>query len=265
MHRSLDAVRLGRSSHQPIACRIAEETPIGVLYNGIAHAVVMATPADLDDFAIGTSLTDGICGVVDIERIETRKVARGIELDVRLSPVAFAGFLQLRRARTQRSYTSCGLCGVESLEDVPRIHKAVPQAAIDPAAIRRALAALPQHQRLHQLTGAAHAAAWAGADGKVRLVREDVGRHTALDKLIGARAQIGNTNSDGFCVLTSRCSYEMVQKSAAAGIGLLVCISAPTTFAIEEAERLGIGLIAMARADSQIVYAGAHTVEEVAP
>lgn len=253
MHHSLPALRLGDGDASEIKCCVADEVPIGLQYNGFPHAVLMATPADLDDLAVGFSLTDGICLPGEIERIVSAPNGAGIDLQLTLNPVALARFLRTRQSRMARSYTSCGICGIESIDALPQ-PRPTGHGAIDQPAIRRALASLPDFQVLSRLTGATHAAAWVADDGGIIMVREDVGRHNALDKLIGVRARCGEQG--GFCLMTSRCSYEIVQKASVAGFGLLVCISAPTALAIETARQAGVTLVALARMDSQTVYAG---------
>jgi FdhD protein len=254
-YRNTDAVRLVGNTAEGVIRRIAEEVPVGLHYNEIPHAVVMATPGNLDDLAIGFSLTDGICLPDDIVGISQHPQDPGITLNVRLSSPALGRFLQTRQQRAARSYTSCGICGIESIDRLPPTRRTGP-AMINPTAIRLALAALPEHQVLNRLTGAAHAAAWVSPIGQIVVVREDVGRHNALDKLIGARSRLNEAEQVGFCLVTSRCSYEMVQKATACGAGLLVCISAPTALAVDAAKRSGLSLVALARADSQMVYVG---------
>ena len=251
------ARQYGAAGEQGVGRQVAAEVPVALSFNGIDHVVLMATPADLADLAAGFALTDGIA-----ERIASPVIshtADGIQVDVALPPARLQAFLARRQQRGTRSYTGCGICGVAGLGALPR---AVPLAAAaqayDDAAARRALAALPALQPLNRRTGATHAAAWADPDGTVLLVREDVGRHNALDKLIGARLQADP--GPGFCVITSRCSYEMVQKAAAAGIGLLVAVSAPTALAIDQANLLGVTLVALARSDTRTMYAGAALV-----
>jgi formate dehydrogenase accessory protein FdhD len=170
---------------------IAEEVPVGFVYNGFPYAVMMATPADLDDFAVGFSLAEGLInGLGDMRAVSARASEEGIELAIELAPNAFAGFLQRRRVRALRGHTSCGLCGIEEIAQLarpaPRGRVDGSCASVDPAAVRRAVAALRDFQPLGRATRCAHAAAWTDPDGRLALVREDVGRHNALDKLVGA-------------------------------------------------------------------------------
>ncbi|MBB5046240.1 FdhD protein [Rhodopseudomonas rhenobacensis] len=243
---------------------VAEEVPVGVLYSGIPHAVMMASPADLEDFAIGFSVTEGIIkSASEVREITTQQTCDGVELNLVLAPERFQAFLSRRRTRNLRGHTSCGLCGVEDVADT---RADTPQAPAGQSftqdAIRRALAALGGHQQLHRLTRAAHAAAWVSCEGDILLVREDVGRHNALDKLIGAAMRQGTDLAAGFCLITSRCSYEMVQKALMASMPAIVAISAPTGLAVRTAEAAGLTLVALARDDAQNVYAAAHRIDD---
>lgn len=227
--------------------QLADEVPVALIYNCLSHAVMLSTPSNLEDFALGFSLTEEILGTPGDFlgcRIEPRE--SGINAHVRVTDACFRALHDRRRNVAGR--TGCGLCGVENLRDVMRQPRPVtnrPRVCVD--AVHAALDALPDHQPLFQATGASHAAAWAGLDGSIRLVREDVGRHNALDKLIGAMLRAGTDTSDGFAVITSRASFEMVQKAAVAGIGLVVAVSAPTAFAARIAERSGVALAGWAR------------------
>ncbi|MBB2199168.1 formate dehydrogenase accessory sulfurtransferase FdhD [Gluconacetobacter sp. 1c LMG 22058] len=237
-------------------CRlVAEETPVAFLYNGMPHAVMMATPLDLEDFARGFSLTEGI--VSDLRAVRAVDIQSrddgGLTVAVRIDGADFRRLLQSgRRAMTGRS--SCGVCGTERIEDVTRTLPPVPRGApIGLSAIRRALGELEARQPLNAELHMMHAAAWATPEGHVTLVREDIGRHNALDKLIGARHTAGD-GADGFALITSRCSFEMAQKAVSAAMTMLVAISAPTARALDVAECAGLTLIARARRDSQIVF-----------
>jgi formate dehydrogenase accessory protein FdhD len=232
---------------------IAEEVPVALVYNNISHAVMMATPADLRDFGLGFSLSEGILGNKDdLMDIGIAESDAGIE--VRMA-IAIERFRLLReRRRTLAGRTGCGICGVESLEQAVRPVSPVTTATTVPVqAIYAALAELPRRQAVNQLTRSVHAAAWVDKAGGIQLVSEDVGRHNALDKLIGAMAWRGLEPADGFALITSRCSVEMVQKAAAVGIPVLVAISAPTALARRIAEGCGLTLVALARPDSVLV------------
>ena len=239
------------------------EAPVNVVYGGVPYAVMMTTPRDLVDFAYGFSLTEGvITAASDIRGVALETVPEGALLRIDLAPGSMHDHLARRRAMAGR--TSCGLCGIEDLAQVPRTpRRAPPQTPVAPRAIRRALDALAGEQTLNRATGAAHAGAWCDGEGTLRLVREDVGRHNALDKVIGAALRSREDGPDtGFLVVTSRCSYEMVEKAAAFGVGLLVAISAPTDLAVRRAAHHGLTLVALARADTFTVFAGAGRLLE---
>lgn len=239
---------------------IAEEVPIALVYNGISHAVMLATPQDLEDFALGFSLTEGILDTPsDLYSMEVVHRPQGFELHLDVATSCFQRLKEKRRSMTGR--TGCGLCGSESLEQALRIpvtKLSEKIAKITGSVINLAFANIRQQQKLQALTGATHASAWVNMHGDVELIREDVGRHNALDKLIGAMAkknQLGSQQSkEGFVLTTSRASYEMVQKTASAGINMLVAISAPTGLAIRVAEQCHLTLVGFAREDSYVVY-----------
>jgi FdhD protein len=233
---------------------VADEVPVALVYNGISHAVMLATPADLEDFAIGFSLSEGIlehpgqCYGIDVE-----PGPDGIAVTLEVAGAAFARLKEKRRSMAGR--TGCGLCGIDSLGQVRRSLPAVrAPAGIDAGCVARALADIGGGQALTQRTGAAHAAAWCAPDGSLLALREDVGRHNALDKLIGTMARSGLRADSGFLLLTSRVSMEMAQKAAVAGIGLLAGMSAPTLAAIEAAEDAGMTLLAFARGQGFVCY-----------
>lgn len=233
---------------------IAEETAIALVYNGQPHAVMMATPLDLADFALGFSLSEGIIeSPAELLDVQQLALEQGVQLSLQIPPARLERLLARPRGIEGRS--SCGICGTRHIADVLRAPRhASAGFVVDPPALRRALAELRAGQPLNLATGAVHAAAWATPDGEIRWLREDVGRHNALDKLIGALAQAGVPASHGFVVLTSRASYEMVLKSASAGIPLVVAISAPTSLAIDLADDAGITLVGFARDDRCTVY-----------
>jgi formate dehydrogenase accessory protein FdhD len=189
---------------EEVAVAIAAEVPVALVYNGIGHAVMMATPADLEDFALGFSLSEGIVGAArEVRALDVVPVAGGVEARLAIAPRRLAALKERRRALAGR--TGCGLCGVDTIAQAVRPPRAVgPGPAIARAAIDRALDALRAHQPLNAEIHALHAAAWAGPDGTIRLAREDVGRHNALDKLIGALARAGADTTGGFALITSR-------------------------------------------------------------
>jgi FdhD protein len=232
---------------------IAEEVAVALSYNGVSHVVMMMTPADLQDFALGFSLSEGIVdGPADIFATEIEAREQGIELALTVSARHFMLLKERRRNLTGR--TGCGICGAESLEQalqpVPRVARGV---RIDAAAIERARARLAEHQPLQRTTGAVHAAAWCSTAGDILLVREDVGRHNALDKLIGALAHRTERGA-GFALVSSRASYEMVTKAARVGIELLVAVSAPTLLAVQLARESDLTLVGFAREGRFSVY-----------
>jgi FdhD protein len=239
---------------------LAEEAPIAIAYDGRPHAVLMASPADASDLAIGFTLSERIAAYGEIGAVSVRKEAEGLVADVALAATAIAR-LPDARGRRLESRTSCGLCGVDSLEEAVR---AVPVLTGGPrlahAALQAAFSALEAAQTLGRETRATHAAAWAEADGTLKLIREDVGRHNALDKLIGAAARAGLDPARAIILITSRCSYEMVEKTAAAGVAILAAISAPTALAVRTAEAANMTLIALARSDGHLVFTGAERI-----
>lgn len=233
---------------------LAEEVPVALAYNGIAHVVMLATPCDLEDFAVGFSLTEGVVERTDeVRGVEIAQACGGIEVQVDVSARAFAGLKDQRRQLAGR--TGCGICGAESIERAirPVAHVAQrPQVGL--AHVNAALQSLDQAQHIRNDTGATHAAGWVDGEGRLRLCREDVGRHNALDKLIGAMQRQHIDAAGGFALVSSRASYEMVQKAARAGIGALVAVSAPTALAVRVAEESGVALACWARGDRLTAY-----------
>jgi FdhD protein len=234
---------------------LATEVPVALVFNGISHAVMMATPRDLEAFALGFSLTEAIidnaaeCYGIDIEVGEA-----GVAVHLEIASRAFVALKERRRSLTGR--TGCGLCGVDSLDQVYRSLPVLTRPApLARSAIVRALAGLKSEQPLNRLTGATHAAAWCGGDGSLLIVREDVGRHNALDKVIGAMARMSARDPAGFMLISSRVSVEMAQKTAMAGVAALVAVSAPTAAAIRLAEGCGMTVIAFARGEDFVCYA----------
>ena len=249
-----DAQVLRETGALAIAECVAEEMPVAVIYNNVVAAVMMATPCDLEDFAWGFSLGEGIVEDPDeIIAVSARTGTSGAELHITVEPEAAVRAAARTRRLVGRS--GCGLCGVGSLEAAMVEPRQVGRAVrVRPQAIADALAELPEYQPLNRETRAVHAAAWATRAGSIAFAREDVGRHNALDKLIGAMARARSDATDGFCIVTSRCSYEMVEKAMRAGIELLVAVSAPTGLALRLAERAGMTIIGIARADAQTVF-----------
>jgi FdhD protein len=234
---------------------IAVESPVQIVIGAAPFAVMMATPSDLEDFAYGFALTEQIAGsVADIREVEIEAVADGWKIKIALTGERLQAHLARGRAMSGR--TGCGLCGIEDFSQMPSPPTLHPRAPIEPAAIRAALQELEGRQPLNHLTRAVHGAAWCGRDGRILLSREDVGRHNALDKAIGALARAGIAADSGFFLITSRCSFEMVVKAAIFGAGALVSVSAPTSLALERARRFGVSVIAVARGDHALKFEG---------
>ena len=246
------ALRLDGGAAVEVADTVVEEVPVALVYNGISHAVMLASPGDLEDFALGFSLSEGIIDRPDdlldaeAESAVLPGGRAGVSLQLR---VTLRCFMRLKeRRRTLAGRTGCGLCGTESLAEAVRpVTRPVPAVAVEAALVSRAMAELAAAQPLQRATGATHAAGWFDLGGGLRLVREDVGRHNALDKLIGAAARTGLDPAQAFVVVTSRASYEMVHKTAQAGVGLLAAISAPTALAVRTAEAAGLVLAGFVR------------------
>lgn len=261
---------LAHNRHEEIAWRggfakpttrlVAEETAVALSYNGSTHAVMMATPADLMDFGIGFSLTEGIVRNPDeIENIEVVPSELGMEVRMWLADDP-ARSLAARR-RSMSGPVGCGLCGIESLEQARRAPLRVTEGmAFQARHLLAAMAALAPLQTLNQRTGAVHAAALWHPHSGIGVLREDVGRHNALDKLAGAIVSNGLCPSRGVLLLTSRVSVEMVQKAAAIGTPVMIAVSAPTTLAIQTADEAGITLLAIARDDGYGVFTHPHRV-----
>lgn len=234
---------------------VAEEVPIALEFNGVAHAVMMATPADLDDFAYGFSVTEGIVDTASqIYDCEYSPSALGYTLQLTIAASCFARLKEKRRNLTGR--TGCGLCGTESLLEAVRQPAPLPgiEQRFAAPAVAKAIGSLRERQLLLAVTGATHAAAWCTADGHIALIREDVGRHNALDKLIGALVRSGQPASTGFITITSRASYEMVQKTAAVGVTLLAAVSGVTGLAVDVAQSAGLTLLGFARGNDISIY-----------
>lgn len=239
---------------------VPDEVAIGLSFDGRPHTVLMATPADVEDLARGFTLTEAVATVADIIGVEVRETDLGLLADVRLR----AGAANRKaRPRTLEGRSSCGLCGVQRLADAVRpLPVLAAGRQIAHQAVQAALDALNEAQALGRLTRATHAAAFADAEGRVLLSREDVGRHNALDKLAGAIAVAGLDPAQGFIVVTSRCSFEMVEKAVRIGCPVLVAVSAPTELAIRKAEAAGLTLIALARSDGHTVFTRADRLVE---
>ena len=249
--RSAVQWRVGAGS-ETIARATPQEVAVGLSFDGRPHTVLMATPDDVEDLAVGFTVTEAVAGAADVLGVEVTISDLGLLADVRLRP----GAIQRKaRPRTLEGRSSCGLCGVQRLADavrpLPRLDSG---ARVSHQAVQRAVDALDDVQALGRLTRATHAAAFADGEGALVMVREDVGRHNALDKLAGAMAREGREASDGFVLVTSRCSFEMVEKTVRMGCSILVAVSAPTDLAIRRAEESGLTLVALARPDGHAVF-----------
>ena len=245
--------RLTEDATEQSAAALAAEVPVALVYNGRPHVVMMCTPADLEDFAVGFTVTEAIAGAGDIKRVDIVKYGKGIELQIEVPAEAAETISERGRAIVGR--TGCGLCGVEVIDDALRDPRPVRSSlVVSRDALWRASESLGKHQPLNDDTNAIHAAAWAEPDGTLRVVREDVGRHNALDKVLGALARAGTDGSGGFLVVTSRASYELVQKAAVANVPLLAAVSRPTALAVQLADDAGITLVGLLRGRSANVY-----------
>jgi FdhD protein len=247
-------VRVADGTTTSEASPIAEEVPVAIAYNNEPFVVLMASPSDLKDLAVGFSVTEAVVDEAsEVDRVDVVRHSRGIELQIRMSDRQAARLAERRRGISAR--TGCGVCGIESIDEV--LKAAVPVAdgaRIKMEALWAAAAELEDRQPLNSDTRAVHAAAFADAQGRLQVVREDVGRHNALDKVIGAMLRSGAPVPPGFLVVTSRASYELVQKTAAAGIQLIAAISRPTSLAIQLAAQANVTLVGLLRGRSANVY-----------
>lgn len=235
--------------------QVAEEAPVALIYHDVPHVVMLATPADLTDYAYGFTVSEALVArAQEIREVQVSRGPAGAEVRIAVAWERFTQLLQRRRNLTGR--TGCGLCGAESVADAIRKLEPVtggPTVGIE--ALHASIEALHQQQPINSATGSVHAAAWVVPGEGIVAVREDVGRHNALDKAIGAILRAGRDPRQGYMLVTSRASYEMVQKCATVGIGFLVALSAPTAFAVRCAERVGMTLVAFARREQHVVYA----------
>ena len=249
--KSVTGLRVDGEQRQSFADQVVEETPVAMLYNGQSYAVMMTTPSDLGDFALGFALTEGVVeNAAEFQLVDCLRGDHGISLQAAIPQHRFDALEQ--RSRNLAGRSGCGLCGVENLEAAIRpVRKVESDARVSFDEISEGLRRLALAQPLNRISGGVHAAGFVRAGGI--LVREDVGRHNALDKLVGALAKAGRPDN-GFLVMSSRASYEIVHKAAAAGIAIVVAISAPTDLAIRLADEAGITLVAFARGSSMTVY-----------
>lgn len=232
---------------------LALEVPVAMVYNGISHAVMMASPSYLEDLALGFSLSEGILAHPhECYDLELHEEAQGLAVHLSIASQRLAELKQRRRSTTGR--TGCGLCGTEALEQAIRPIPEVSAPHLDDTAIQLALRELDDHQPLKEATGAVHGAAWCDLQGRIQRLREDVGRHNALDKLIGSLAHDNVPLQQGFVMVSSRASYEMVHKCASVGIGALVAVSAATALAVQQAQAAGLLLAGFARPGRHLIY-----------
>ncbi|MGZ5049725.1 MAG: formate dehydrogenase accessory sulfurtransferase FdhD [Methylobacter sp.] len=254
-YQQINVDRWKNGQHEQRQDYVAEEVPISLIYNSIPHVVMLATPTNLEEFALGFSITEGI--IKSPQELLSARVyhrSNGIEVQIKIPEQRFQCLSDKGRNLTGR--TGCGLCGASTLKQAIRHPGPVSNGGLMLSAeeLRSALAGIKQYQKLNQITGAVHAAAWAVPGQGILDIREDVGRHNALDKLIGFLLRTGKDLSVGFVVVTSRASYEMVQKTAWVGVSLLAAISAPTGLAIRLANEAGLTLVGFARDDQHVIY-----------
>ena len=237
---------------------VTEEVPVALVYHGVPHVVMLASPADLEDYAVGFTVSEGLVGNPgEIQSVEVVRAAESIEVRIGIAGERFSELLRRRRNLTGRS--GCGLCGAETVEEAIRPPVQVANGpTVTSADLHAALVQLESMQPVNARTGSIHAVAWVVPGRGIQFVREDVGRHNALDKVIGALVRSGADIAAGYAVITSRASFEMVQKAAAAGITFMVAVSAPTALAIRMAEQTGLTLVGFARRDQHVVYAHPH-------
>ncbi|HQT80642.1 MAG: sulfurtransferase FdhD [Ferrovum sp. 37-45-19] len=259
---SVAVIRLRGQQVEKTEDIVAEETPIGIEYNGVPFVVMLASPQDLEDFAIGFSLTEGIVKSVDqIKSVAIEELEAGIRVAVNIDEKRFA-ILDSRR-QNLAGRTGCGLCGTERIAQVFKPMSEVNTTfTLAHDHLQRALEEMRHFQPLQQITGATHAAFWVNARGQIMLAREDVGRHNALDKLFGAMAQQAYDFEHGAVLVTSRASYEMVQKSIQMGVGILVAVSGPTALAIRMADEYQLTLVGFSRSHSQVIYTHPQRITE---
>ena len=233
---------------------LAEEVPVALVYNGISHVVMMASPKDLELFAIGFSLSEGIIEhPQEIYGMDVVQACNGLEVQIELSSRRFMGLKERRRALAGR--TGCGVCGVEQLNDIGKPVTPLPfTQTFNLAYLDHALEHLNDVQPIGQLSGCTHAAAWVLPSGEIAGGHEDVGRHVALDKLLGRRARENDVWQQGAALVSSRASYEMVQKSAMCGVEILFAVSAATTLAVEVAERCNLTLVGFCKPGRATIY-----------
>ncbi|MET0291388.1 MAG: formate dehydrogenase accessory sulfurtransferase FdhD [Steroidobacteraceae bacterium] len=252
--RTLSVRRWRSGQWQDVQDEVAAEVPVALTYNSIPHVVMLATPHDLEDLAVGFTVSEVLVeNYSEIRGVRLDDSSGELELAISVEGSRLGALLERRRNLTGR--TGCGVCGAETVEDAIRRPPPVPAGGSAPReGVVAALRKLRSMQPLGEKTGSLHAAAWVSWSGEVQRVREDVGRHNALDKLIGSKLRRGESFDDGYVMVTSRASYEMVQKTATLGIRMLVAVSAPTALGVELADACGVTLVGFAREEQQVVY-----------
>jgi FdhD protein len=254
-HKEVDVQRWVDGAVTSTTDFVTEEVPVALVYHGVPHVVMLATPADLEDYAVGFTVSEGL--VASPREIQSVEVVRGpdsVEVRLGIAGERFSELLRRRRNLTGRS--GCGLCGAETVDEAIRPPTQVAQGpTVTAADLHAALVQLESQQPVNARTGSIHAAAWVVPGKGIQLVREDVGRHNALDKVIGALVRAETDVNAGYALITSRASFEMVQKAATAGIAFVAAVSAPTALAIRMAEQTGLTLVGFARRHSHVVYA----------
>ena len=241
------SIAVRRADGQDITWSIPEEVPVAIVYNGSNYAVMLATPAHLEEFAVGFSISERVVDRVDaIQAIDVRSRPQGVDLMIQIDQSSFERLELRERRRNLAGVAGCGLCGLDNSET---LFEALPQVAtsrivLEAGAARKAVDAFPERQSLNLSTRSVHGAAWVDFDGDIAAVREDIGRHNALDKLLGAQALGGADMKAGFALVSSRCSYELVEKAARFGVPALLSLSAPTAFAVRKAAEANLALYA---------------------
>jgi FdhD protein len=255
--RELQVTRVTNGSVEVVSDRVAEETPISLTYHGVPQVVMMATPDNLEDLAVGFTVTESFARADEIRSVQVTPLAVGAQVDITIAGERFSELLRRQRNLTGR--TGCGVCGVETIDQAIRTPSPVKAAVrLSPSQIQSSLKSLAERQTLNSVVGSVHAAAWATVESGVSVVREDVGRHNALDKVIGSLLRNQLDPATGYLLITSRASYEMVLKAAMVGVSVLIAVSAPTGLAIELANQSGITLVGFARDQRFVAYTHAE-------
>jgi FdhD protein len=251
--REVRVLRVRAALGESVVDRVAEETPVAFVFNGVPQVVMMATPANLEDLAVGFTATENIAAPNEIRSLAVKVVEDGAQVDIGITADRFSALLQRQRNLTGR--TGCGVCGVQTIEQVIRTpNRTTTDVRITAKQLHAALRVLPDRQELNNIVGSVHGAAWALPDKGIQVVREDVGRHNALDKTVGALVREKVDPASGYLIITSRASYEMVLKAATVGVSILIAVSAPTALAIRLADDCGITLVGFAREHSHVIY-----------